>query len=182
MTAPVIRPACTEDAAACAAIYRPFVTDSHTSFETVPPSAQDFVDRIDSTLRTHPWLVAERAGEVVGYAYAGQHRDRVAYQWAADVSVYLADQARGQGVGGALYTTLFDVLRSQGFRIALAGVALPNAASVALHERLGFTPVGVYRRIGYKLGAWYDVGWWQLVLDDTDTEPTAPTPYAQLSE
>ncbi len=122
---------------------------------------------------THPWLVAERGGELLGYAYACRHRERPAYRWSTDVSVYVDEGHWRQGVARRLYASLFEHLRRQGFRAACAGITLPNVASVALHECLGFAPVGVYRRIGWKAGAWRDVGWWQLELSMEDHEPPA---------
>jgi L-amino acid N-acyltransferase YncA len=166
------------DAAACAAIYAPYVEASATSFEAEPPTAAELAERIERTGATHPWLVAESDGEILGFAYACEHRARAAYRWAVDVSIYLAEANRGKGLGRALYEALFERLREQRFRVACAGVTLPNEASVRLHESLGFTPVGVYRRIGWKAGAWHDVGWWQLDLcpggEDPPGEPLAP--------
>jgi L-amino acid N-acyltransferase YncA len=159
------------DAAACAAIYAPHVEASATSFEAEPPSAEELAPRIERTTATHPWLIAERDGEALGFAYACEHRSRAAYRWAVDVSVYIRDGNRGEGLGRSLYEELFERLRRQRFRIACAGITLPNEASVALHQGLGFVPVGVYRRIGWKQGAWHDVGWWQLDLDPTAEEP-----------
>jgi L-amino acid N-acyltransferase YncA len=165
------------DAAACAAIYAPHVEASPTSFEEVPPGADGFAERIAETLPTHPWLVAELDGEVVGYAYACRHRARPAYRWAADISVYVSAGQCGRGNGRALYEELLARLRAQRFQTACAGITLPNEASVALHERLGFTAVGVYRRIGWKAGAWRDVGWWQLELEPAgDAPPAEPLP------
>lgn len=135
--------------------------------------------RIERISATHPWLVLERGGSVAGYAYAAQHRERAAYRWVADVSVYVDLAHRRAGIARALYGALFDLLREQGFRMAVAGVTLPNPASVALHESFGFEPVGVYRDIGWKAGAWRDVGWWQLRLSPRETGPPAeprPTP------
>ena len=165
------------DALACAAIYAPHVADSPTSFEEDPPDAAELAERIARTTATHPWLVAELGGEVAGFAYACPHRSRPAYRWAVDVSVYVASEQRGQGVGRALYAELLERLRGQGFQVACAGITLPNEASVALHEGLGFVPVGVYRRIGWKAGAWRDVGWWQLELEPPGEErPAEPLP------
>jgi L-amino acid N-acyltransferase YncA len=127
--------------------------------------------RIARTQETHPWLVAEVAGEVAGYAYGCPHRSRAAYRWAAEVSVYVAEELRGRGVGRALYEELIERLRRQRFQVACAGITLPNEASVRLHERLGFVPVGVYRRIGWKAGGWREVGWWQLELVPATGEP-----------
>jgi L-amino acid N-acyltransferase YncA len=152
------------DAAACVAIYAPYVETGGTSFEQGTPEASRFGERIRETLATHPWLVVEREGEVVGYAYACPHRDRPAYRWAVESSVYVAAEEQGNGYGRAVYTELFERLRSQRFHVACAGITLPNEPSIALHESLGFLPVGVYRRIGWKDGAWRDVGWWQLEL------------------
>jgi phosphinothricin acetyltransferase len=162
----VIRPADpTTDAAACATIYGPYVTDSVSSFEERPPDAMEVATRIERYASTHAWLVAERTpGEIVGFAYGSPHRERAAYRWAADVSVYVARRAHRGGVARSLYTELLDILRRRGVHVACAGIALPNDASVALHESFGFALVGIYRRIGYKLGAWHDVGWWQLEL------------------
>jgi phosphinothricin acetyltransferase len=167
------------DAAACAAIYAPFVEETAVSFETVAPGPAEFVERIVSTTATHPWLVAERDGEAVAYAYACRHRERAAYRWAADVAVYVAEEERRRGHGTALYVELLARMRRQGFRVACAGITLPNEASIALHERLGFVPVGVYRRIGWKAGAWRDVGWWQLDLGPVgEADPPRGLPWA----
>jgi L-amino acid N-acyltransferase YncA len=161
------------DAAGCAAIYAPYVLASATSFEETAPGEGEMADRIARASTTHPWLIAERGGELVGYAYACRHRERPAYRWSADVSVYVAEEQWRQGVGRRLYEGLLGRLRRQGFRTACAGITLPNVPSVALHERLGFSPVGVYRRIGWKAGAWRDVGWWQLELTVEDHEQPA---------
>jgi L-amino acid N-acyltransferase YncA len=152
------------DAAACAAIYAPYVRDTPISLEEEPPTTREIAERIELTTLTHPWLVAENDVELIGYAYATRHRERACYRWATDVTVYVAPQSQRRGVGRTLYETLFKALADQGFRIACAGITLPNQASVGLHESLGFQPVGVYRNIGWKMGAWHDVGWWQLEL------------------
>ncbi|MDQ2630675.1 MAG: N-acetyltransferase family protein [Actinomycetota bacterium] len=152
------------DAAACAAIYAPHVEGSAVSFEERAPDAAEMAARIERYGASHAWLVAEHDGEVVGYAYATAFNERPAYRWSASVSVYIGETARGQGVGRALYGALFDRLRERGFRMACAGITLPNEASVGLHESLGFEPAGVNREIGWKHGAWHDVGWFQLEL------------------
>lgn len=159
-----IRLATTDDAAAIAAIYAPFVTNSIISFEVDAPDTAEMAARIDHKLPRFPWLVAEMGGTVVGYAYAGPHRERAAYAWSVEVSVYVADTARRRGVARRLYETLFGLLRRQGFRTAYAGITLPNPASLGFHEAMGFTPVGVYRNVGWKQGRWHDVGWWELPL------------------
>ncbi|HEX6154300.1 MAG TPA: GNAT family N-acetyltransferase [Solirubrobacterales bacterium] len=161
------------DAAACAAIYAPHVEGSAVSFEEQAPDAAGMAARIDHSRAGHAWLVAEREGEVVGYAYATAFNERPAYRWSAGVSVYVADGARGEGIGRSLYEALFDRLRERGFRMACAGITLPNAASEALHDRLGFEPVGVNREIGWKEGAWHDVGWYQLELAPAGEGPPA---------
>jgi L-amino acid N-acyltransferase YncA len=152
------------DASACAAIYAPHVEGSAVSFEERAPGAAEMGERIAKVAATHAWLVAERAGRVLGYAYATAFNERPAYRWSASVSVYVAEGARGEGLGRALYEALFARLRGAGFRVACAGITLPNPASVALHEGLGFERVGLNRGIGWKDGAWRDVGWWQLEL------------------
>lgn len=152
------------------------MTDSASSFEERAPTAEEFVRRIERTARTHPWLVAEDGEAVIGFAYGCPHRERAAYRWAADVSVYVAPEHHRRGVGRALYGSLLPLLVRQGLHVACAGITLPNDASVALHESFGFTPVGVYRRIGFKRGKWWDVGWWELELREPETpaEPTGP--------
>lgn len=159
------------DGAACAAIYAPYVDASGVSFEDVAPTAREMTARIAATSTHLPWLVAEHGGEVAGYAYASQHRDRAGYRWAVDVAVYVDDAFHGRGAGRMLYEALLHLLRRQGFRSACAGIALPNAASVGLHTALGFELVGTYRDIGWKAGAWRDVGWWQLQLGCVDDTP-----------
>ena len=168
------------DAAACASIYAPYVVESAVSFEEAAPTVPDFAARIARVQATHPWLVAEEDdGRVVGYAYASPHRKRAAYRWACDVAVYVDRAHQRRGVGRALYDALFEWLRRQGFHVAVAGITLPNEASVGLHTALGCEPVGTYRRIGWKSGAWRDVGWWQLRLlraEDDGTSPPEPRP------
>jgi phosphinothricin acetyltransferase len=178
MSAPTIRPADPRrDAAACAAIYAPHVEGSAVSFEERAPDTAEMAARIEAVAATHPWLVAELGGEVVGYAYACSFQERPAYRWAASVSVYVADGRRHAGTGRALYAGLFERLRRQRFRTACAGITLPNPASVALHESLGFVRTGVSPRIGWKDGAWRDVGWWQLELAPAgDGSPAEPLP------
>ena len=169
------------DAAACAAIYAPYVTDGVASFELTPPSREEMAARIASASRTHAWLIAERDGEPAGYAYATPHHARAAYRWAADVAVYVDSARRRSGVGRELYGALLALLERQRIHVACAGVTLPNDASVGLHEAFGFEPVGVYRRVGYKHGGWHDVGWWQLRLRPPAAEPEEPLGPQRLS-
>lgn len=168
-----IRLATSKDAGWISDIYAPIVKETAISFEMYPPSTSEMAERIEATLKTHPWLVSEEAGEPQGYAYGSPHRARSAYQWSCDVSVYIAPHAQRLSVGTRLYVRLFDMLKEQGFRNAFAGIALPNAASIALHERLGFEHLGTYHDVGYKLGAWHDVGWWQKRLSSASGDPSA---------
>jgi L-amino acid N-acyltransferase YncA len=161
------------DAAACAEIYAPHVEGGIASFEELAPDAPEMAGRIRRYGESHAWLVAERKGRVVGYAFATPFKERPAYRWSTSVSVYVADDARGTGVGGALYGALFDRLRERGFRMAVAGITLPNEASCGLHESLGFELVGVNREIGWKQGAWRDVAWYQLELTPAGDGPPA---------
>jgi phosphinothricin acetyltransferase len=169
-----VRPATVGDAEAITAIYAPVVAHTTISFEVVPPSVEDMRARIATTLKSLPWLVSlDDAGRVDGYVYASRHRERAAYQWAVDVSAYVREDARRSGVGRRLYDALFLELVRLGYCQAFAGVALPNAGSVGLHEAMGFQPIGVYRNVGFKLGRWHDVGWWQKELQRPD-HPDAP--------
>jgi len=170
----IIRLATERDAEQVAAIYAPNVTDTVISFELEPPTADEMRRRIEVTLKRYPWLVCERQGWLLGYAYAGAHGSRWAYQWSVDVSVYVHEEARRTRVGRALYTSLFATLELQGFYNAYAGATLPNPASVGLHEGVGFRRVGVYRGVGYKLGAWHDVVWWHLPLHEKVVNPDPP--------
>jgi phosphinothricin acetyltransferase len=174
----VLRIARDEDAEGIAAIYAPLVRDTAISFELDPPDAEEMRRRIRATLATHPWLVCADDGRVRGYAYASRHRDRAAYRWSADVTVYVHEQARGRGVGAALYAALLPVLVRQGFRRAYAGITLPNRASIALHESAGFRRLAVYAGVGWKLGAWHDVGWWERALAPEVNAPGEPEPFA----
>jgi L-amino acid N-acyltransferase YncA len=166
-----IRIADPADGREVADIYAPIVSGSAISFEAEVPTEREMAGRIAAALAFAPWLVCVDAQRVAGYAYASKHRERAAYRWCVDVSVYVRDGFRRTGVGRALYASLFALLRLQGFCAAHAGITLPNEASVRLHESLGFRPVGVYPRVGFKLGRWHDVGWWQLPLRDRSGEP-----------
>jgi phosphinothricin acetyltransferase len=168
------------DAESIARIYAPNVEGSAISFEQDAPSPEQMRERVLATLQLTPWLVCERAGEVVGYAYASRHRERAAFRWSLEASVYVAASERRRGVGRALYASLFAILRRQGFCAVHALITLPNEPSVRLHEAFGFLPVGVYRAVGFKLGAWRDVGSWQLELTPRSGVPAEPTPLQRL--
>ena len=167
------------DAAEIAEIYRPIVESTPISFELEAPDGKEMQQRIEHKLTNYPWLVCENHGRVAGYAYASQFRERAAYQWSVETSVYVHSDFRRFGVGRALYISLFRMLTAQGFVNAYAGITLPNPGSVGLHEAIGFRPVGVYRNVGYKMGAWHDVGHWVLSLKP---EPTTPQPPLMLAE
>jgi phosphinothricin acetyltransferase len=169
------------DAATVAAIYRPAVESTIASFEERSPTVDEVAGRIRSTLARTPWLVAEDDTErVIGYAYAASHRERAGYRWSVDVSVYVDPAAHGRGIGRALYDELFALLRRQGFVNAYAGIALPNLASVRLHESVGMRLVGVYRGVGWKFGAWHDVAWYGMRLAEPDGPPAEPIPLSEL--
>jgi len=174
-----IRTAAPDDAHAIAAIYAPIVRDTAISFELTEPTVDEMRNRLLTTLKTLPWLVSvDAAGEVVGYAYASRHRERPAYQWSVDTTAYVRADRRGQGIGKALYAALFDELVALGYFQAFAGIALPNAASIALHESVGFAPLGIYRNVGFKRGTWHDVGWWQRALQPAG-EPHPPRTFGR---
>jgi len=171
----MIRDAGAHDAEACAAIYAPYVTATAITFEITPPSLDEMAGRIARAQATHAWLVLEDdPGRVFGYAYAGPMKERAAYRWSCEVSVYVEQGRRRTGGGRALYEALFDRLVERGYRTAVAGMTLPNDASVGLHQALGFEPIGTYRKIGWKLNSWHDVAWVQrplAVLPDPPAEP-----------
>lgn len=169
-----IRLATERDAPAIAAIYAPFCESNVVSFEVSAPTPEEMARRIHAVTVRMPWLVLEDNGAVIGYAYAGPHRERAAYGWAVDTAVYVGDGFRGKGAGKALYAALFDVLRLQGYFKACAGITLPNPASVGLHESFGFRLVGVYRGIGYKHGGWHDVAWYEAVVQPERQHPPPP--------
>ena len=177
----IIRLAAAEDAAAVAALYAPYVTQSAVSFETEPPGEAEMRSRIESGGGLHPWLVAcDDSGSALGYASASAFRTRPAYRFTVETSVYLAADAVGRGIGGRLYSALLETLEAQGFTQAIGAIALPNPASVALHERLGFVRAGIYRDVGWKLGKWHSVGLWQRALAPLPERPNAPKPVAQV--
>jgi len=172
----LIRLARPGDGASLSDIYRPAVTDCATSFELDPPDGDEMARRVARVLERTPWLVWERDSMVHGYAYASSIRNRAAYQWSVEVSAYVHADAKRTGVARMLYTSLFAALVTQGFRNAYAGITLPNPESVGFHAAMGFTPVGVYRGIGYKQGAWHDVGWFERPLAPRDIDPPLPVP------
>lgn len=173
-----IRLATSSDAAAIAAIYRPYVEQDHFTFEQVSPSAAEIATRMASPI--HPWLVGEEDGAVLGYASTSQMRNRAAYRWSVETGIYVAPGAQGRGLGRALLEAHLSILERQGFVTAIAGIALPNEPSVALHEKLGFRLSGIERGVGFKLGRWIDVGRWQRDLAPRTTSPGEPALYANL--
>ncbi|HEX4197396.1 MAG TPA: arsinothricin resistance N-acetyltransferase ArsN1 family B [Caulobacteraceae bacterium] len=176
-----VRTASVGDAEAIAAIYAPYVRDTVISFEEIPPSAADMAARIASTLERLPYLVFDQGGGPIGYAYASAHAERAAYRWSVNVTAYVAPQAHRRGVGRALYAELLGLLERQGFHAAFAGITLPNDNSIGLHEAMGFVHLGTYREVGFKHGAWRDVGYWRRSL--IDGPPTGePAPFPSLRD
>jgi L-amino acid N-acyltransferase YncA len=174
------RVATPQDASGILSIYGPFCDASHVSFEVVAPSEPEMQSRIERVSERYPWLIAETGGEVAGYVYASQHRERAAYRWSVEVAVYVAPSHRRSGLGRALYASLFAILREQGFYQAFAGITLPNPGSVGLHESVGFRRAGIFPKVGYKLGKWLDVGWWQLDLQPETANPSDPVNFCAI--
>jgi len=170
-----IRIATVDDAAAIASIYAPYVRNTAISFEEVVPTVEDMRSRIMQVLGAYPYLVAEEEGRIVAYAYAGPHGERAAYRWSANVAIYADSMFHRRGLGRALYVRLFRILERQRIHSIFAGITLPNAKSIGLHEAMGLTPVGTYRQVGFKFGQWHDVGWWGHALceEPPDGEPIA---------
>lgn len=180
-----LRPATPADASGIHAIYAPIVETDHASFEFEPPTTSEMAARIAKTVSRYPWLVAEddeRDGRILGYAYGTEHRGRIGYRWSVEVSVYVTPSAQGRRLGTALYTALFEILEAQGFVNLFAGIALPNRGSVALHEGLGFVPIGRFPSIGWKAGRWWDTGWYHRQIGELAAAPEAPVPFPELSD
>lgn len=175
-----IRLAGEEDAAGILAIYGPVVRDTAISFELDPPSVEEMRGRIRARLEGFPWIVCASGNDIWGYAYADRLRTRAAYQWTTELTVYVHPERQRRGVARALYTSLLAALRLQGFRSAFGGIALPNPGSVALHEAMGFRPAGVWTAVGFKLGAWHDVGFWYLELQPLGLPTDPPRTPAEL--
>lgn len=169
-----------DDGGGIHAIYAPFVADTPISFELDVPSVTEIQHRVTELAKRYPWLVVEDERGIAGYAYGSAHRSRAAYGWSTDVSAYVRPDTHRRGLGGALYTALLELLHQQGYEQAFAGITMPNPASVGLHESMGFVPVGVYRNVGWKLGRWHDVGWWQCELGPPSPEPSPPRPVGEL--
>jgi phosphinothricin acetyltransferase len=178
----VIRLAIPADGGRLAEIYAPAVVGSGISFELEPPDGAEMARRVAYVTARTPWLVCEQRGVVTGYAYAGLHRDRPAYQWSVEVSAYVHPEHHHAGIARALYTSLFATLAVQGFHNAYAGVALPNAASIAFHLAMGFSPVGTYRQVGYKLGRWRDVSWFERTIAPHVADPRPPRLLPELRD
>lgn len=176
----MIRIATKDDAAGMLDIYIPFILNSGVTQETEVPSVEEFQKRINSNLAERPWLVCEIDNEIAGYAYAGKHRDRKGYQWCTEPSVYISEKYYGFGIANALYSALFDILRIQGYVNAYAVITLPNERSIAFHKRFGFDHLTVYKKIGYKLGQWHDVGWMQYQIEPHKLGPADPIKLPQI--
>ena len=180
--AETIRLATERDAAALAAIYAPYVTDSRVSFEETAPDAAEMARRIRGDRPGfHAWLIAEEHGRVLGYCASSPFRTRPAYRWAVETGIYLASEAQGRCLGRSLLTAMCDLLEKQGYVAAIGAIALPNPASVAVHEKVGFVHVGGYRGTGFKQGEWLDVGLWQRDLAPRSPNPAEPRPFAGLA-
>lgn len=164
------------------AIYAPYIESTSFTFETEKPSVEKFTERIRTYLLDWPWLVCEIDGMIAGYAYATRYRERTAYQWCTESSVYIHDDFQRTGIARALYNSLFEILKRQGFRNVYAVINLPNEKSVAFHESCGFRYFATYENVGYKLGKWKNVGWWRLILNEFEDEPAAPIKFSKLEK
>ncbi|BCL39058.1 arsinothricin resistance N-acetyltransferase ArsN1 family B [Nostoc sp. MS1] len=177
-----IRLAQEDDALSMLAIYAPIVRETPISFEIEPPTEAEFKQRMHNYQKQMPWLVCEIDGELVGYAYATPYRTRAAYQWSVESSVYVSAKHRQIGVATALYTSLFQLLKLQGFYNVFAAITIPNPSSIAAHESMGFSPVGVFKQVGYKLGTWHDIGWWQLSLQEKPDLIEPPQSFVEVQK
>jgi L-amino acid N-acyltransferase YncA len=178
----VLRLATPADAQGILDIYAPYIENTSFTFETEVPSTEDFAERIRIYLINWPWLVCEVDGIIAGYAYATRHRERTAYQWCVESSIYIHDDFQRTGIAKALYIALFEILKKQGFRNVYAVINLPNDKSVKFHETCGFSYFATYEKVGYKLGKWKNVGWWQLSINDYGDEPAAPIKFSELDK
>jgi phosphinothricin acetyltransferase len=177
----LVRLATAEDAPAVLNIYTPYILQTAFTFETEVPSVEEVRSRMEKYLQKYPWLITEIDGEVAGYVYGSIHREREAYQWTCECSVYIHDNFKGYGIGNELYEALFEILKLQGFRNVYAGITIPNEASEKLHQKLGFEKFAVYENIGCKFGKWHSVGWWRLQLNAYDNAPGAPVLFNKMS-
>jgi phosphinothricin acetyltransferase len=177
----LIRIATEADAAVCHAIYAPIVQTSAITFETDLPGEEAMRGRIRSRLASHPWLVWEEDGEVLAYAYGGRFRERAAYDWVAETSIYVHENARRRGIARRLYGGVLGAMRLQGINQAVGVITLPGATSVAMHEAMGFAPAGIWPKAGYKLGQWWDVGVWSLFLSEPETPPVPVISFSELA-
>jgi phosphinothricin acetyltransferase len=177
-----IRIATPADAKEMLEIYSSFILNTGITQETEVPTVEEFSNRINNTLQERPWLVCKIDNDIAGYAYAGKHRERKGYQWCIESSVYLNEKFFGRGVAQGLYKALFEIVKEQGFVNVYAVITLPNKRSVAFHESFGFTYFTTYRNVGYKLGRWHDVGWWQYVVNDVKNEMKDPVLFPALNK
>jgi phosphinothricin acetyltransferase len=178
----VLRLATPTDSKGILAIYAPYIANTSFTFETETLSIESFAERIRTNLLEWPWLVCEVDGVIAGYAYATRHRERTAYQWSTESSVYIHDDFQRTGIARALYTALFEILKMQGFRNVYAVINLPNDKSVVFHESFGFNYFATYEKVGYKLGKWKNVGWWRLILNEFGDEPAAPLKFSDMNK
>lgn len=177
----IFRLATIEDASKIQVIYAPIVEDTFISFEETVPDISDIQNRIQKTLKQYPYLICEINGQVAGYAYASAFRPRAAYQWVTETTIYVHPDYHRRGIARGLYTTLLNVLREQGYLNVIGVIALPNDASVNLHEKLGFEKIGVFENMGYKINGWRDTDWWQLELNPMPSNPKPPQPIENIS-
>jgi L-amino acid N-acyltransferase YncA len=175
-----IRLARESDAESILAIYAPYIQNTSYTFETEVPTVEEFSKRIGSYLVNWPWLVCESGGKIAGYAYCGKHRERIAYQWCTESSVYIHDDFQRMGVAKALYTAIIELVKLQGYRNLYAVINLPNDRSVLFHEQMGFQYFATYKNVGYKLGRWKNVGWWELQLNEYTMEPEPPIKFSEM--
>ncbi len=175
-----IRFAQKKDAGQLLEIYAPFISHSAVSFESEVPSVREFEERMKSYMQTYPWLVCEQDNEIIGYAYASRYRDRKAYQWSCECSVYVKKKFRKSGIARMLYTVLFETLKRQGFMNVYAVITFPNPASIRFHRKAGFRKFAVYKKVGYKMGKWNDVHWYGKQLLKPVVKPKMPAPFAEI--
>ncbi len=178
----IIRVATRDDASGMLEIYAPFILNSGITQETEVPSVENFQQRVISNLEERPWLVCEINNQVGGYAYAGKHRERKGYQWCTEPSVYISEKYFGFGIANALYVSLFDILKIQGYVNAYAVITLPNERSITFHKKFGFEYLTTYKKIGYKLGQWHDVGWMQYEINPHKEDPEDPIKFPLIDK